>query len=152
MADKGACVFDLDGKADTVTFVSAQQALDAIDAAEGKKAARELHLVLFGCRWCYPSWTSLVHAAEMFSSPPEGLKLHLVDEESERDFCDHKEIMVGSSVLFVAWRGKMLLFKRSDWPLNDRIVGPFNRKSLQSIVDATLKAIKAGKKNVSIDF
>mmetsp|Transcript_30732 Transcript_30732/g.60153 ORF Transcript_30732/g.60153 Transcript_30732/m.60153 type:complete len:213 (-) Transcript_30732:187-825(-) len=120
------------------------------------------HVLLFGCLWCYPSYATLCHAHDMFA----GLKtdkaiqeefggqvqLHLIDEEEERDYCDQHDIMVGSSVLIVmsGSGGHHLLFKRADWPLNDRLIGPFNKDALKEIIRTAVGAIKAGKKNASV--
>ena len=161
--------------------------------------------MIFGCLWCYPSYTTLCHAHQLFqnlktdkaiedevrthhnqqitsmgygglahhhSSQFGGqVQLHLIDEEEEREYCDQHDIMgrnskpfffkkksplnelkdvceatrsddrhhkiiyshtdktthapsVGSSVVIVTCgeSSEHILFKRADWPLNDRCV------------------------------
>mmetsp|Transcript_26730 Transcript_26730/g.47358 ORF Transcript_26730/g.47358 Transcript_26730/m.47358 type:complete len:190 (-) Transcript_26730:89-658(-) len=136
------------------------------DLAEEKpeQADRTVHIILFGCMWCYPSYITLRHAHELiYSSKSKGdskstneefggpIVLHLIDEEAEREYCDQSDIMVGSSVLFAMVAGKNLLFKRLNWPRNDRLIGPFNKASLKEIFRASIAAVRAKKRKVEID-
>eukprot|EP00470_Lotharella_oceanica_P006065 CAMPEP_0170178342 /NCGR_PEP_ID=MMETSP0040_2-20121228/11823_1 /TAXON_ID=641309 /ORGANISM="Lotharella oceanica, Strain CCMP622" /LENGTH=190 /DNA_ID=CAMNT_0010421375 /DNA_START=163 /DNA_END=735 /DNA_ORIENTATION=- len=138
----------------------------------------KVHVLIFGCLWCYPSYATLWHAQQLFGVLKTDkaiqnefggqVQLHLIDSEEERDYCDQHDIMVGSSVLIVTTEGgrsssssasgggggsgENLLFKRQDWPLNDRLIGPFNKAALKKIIRTAVGAIMAGKKNVSVNI
>mmetsp|Transcript_2334 Transcript_2334/g.2910 ORF Transcript_2334/g.2910 Transcript_2334/m.2910 type:complete len:188 (+) Transcript_2334:124-687(+) len=169
-------LFDLTTKFDDeisfTTMDAVQQEWHALEEDGGRKdkkgnVNKPVHVLLFGCKWCYPSYATLKHAHEIFH-PKKSLRsdkvstlkeefgdlvhLHLIDQEEDREYCDRHDIMVGSSVMFVTTSsGDNLLFKRLTWPLNDRVIGPFNKISLKAIIKASIKAAQSGKSNVAID-
>eukprot|EP00954_Amorphochlora_amoebiformis_P018935 1329315-Amorphochlora_amoeboformis.AAC.2 len=83
-------IFDISSRFDPIKLTSIDDVQRAIIGDEERDNPRKkplVHLILFGCMWCYPSYITLKHAHDLFFSKKPKQK-----SDTKADRNDHEDI------------------------------------------------------------
>eukprot|EP00003_Mantamonas_plastica_P024635 TRINITY_DN4629_c0_g1_i2.p2 TRINITY_DN4629_c0_g1~~TRINITY_DN4629_c0_g1_i2.p2 ORF type:complete len:149 (-),score=48.39 TRINITY_DN4629_c0_g1_i2:682-1128(-) len=105
-----------------------------------------IFVVGFGVEWCFPSFLMLRSLQNISKEGVfTGMSIAIIDQEESaqtKQFCLEEKMLIGSAAIMVYHQAQRLSFVRSDWDLDDKLVGVLDEEALHDVLAAVYMAVR----------
>jgi len=106
-----------------------------------------------GTTWCYPCKKSFKHLYKFSElKKQQKLKVFLLDQEKNRDFCRKQGIIVGTPVIMMYYCGKEMVFSRGASEPSNKLKGLVNLQQIEELWSSTLVALEMHAREIHVIF